>query len=121
MNCSPSGTVPALVAKYVFGDFSREFRTPKGRLFFVDLSSGPIQELVLGRDDRDLGFFVKAFGQDAAGELHLLAGTNLGPFGKEGQVLKIVPVEPPGTISRPPQPCAETAPCELPGSIFARE
>jgi hypothetical protein len=40
--------------------------------------------------DRNLGLYVKAFGQDAAGELYLLAGTNLGPFGAGGTVLKIV-------------------------------
>ncbi len=36
--------------------------------------------------------YVKAFGQDADGELYLLAGTSLGPFGTGGTVLKIVDV-----------------------------
>ncbi|MHC4174365.1 MAG: hypothetical protein ACYST5_15705 [Planctomycetota bacterium] len=48
------------------------------------------REFTIGIDDRDLGLYVKAFGQDAAGELYLLAGTNLGPFGTGGMVLKIV-------------------------------
>ena len=34
-------------------------------------------------------------GEDSAGELYLLAGTNLGPFGEDGMALKIVP-EPTG-------------------------
>jgi hypothetical protein len=55
----------------------------------VDLNPGPIEELILGLDDRDLGLFVKGFGQGPDGELYLLAGTNLGPFGANGQVLKI--------------------------------
>jgi glucose/arabinose dehydrogenase len=81
--------IPELQGKYVFGDFSRGFFTPEGRLFYADLGTGEIKELILGLDDRDLGLYVKAFGQDADGELYLLAGTNLGPFGARGQVLKI--------------------------------
>jgi hypothetical protein len=41
-------------------------------------------------NDRDLGLYVKAFGRDAAGELYLLAGTNLGPFGADGIVMRIL-------------------------------
>jgi len=41
-------------------------------------------------DDRDLGLFIKAFGQDSSGEIYLLASSNLGPFGTGGVVLKIV-------------------------------
>jgi glucose/arabinose dehydrogenase len=82
--------IPELTGKYVFGDFSSSFFAPDGRLFYADLGTGLINELKTGMDDRDLGLYVKAFGQDAAGELYLLAGTNLGPFGSDGVVLKIV-------------------------------
>jgi glucose/arabinose dehydrogenase len=82
--------IPELWGKYVFGDFSSSFFLTDGRLFYADLSTGLIRELIIGVDDRDLGLYVKAFGQDAAGELYLLAGTNLGPFGTGGVVLKIV-------------------------------
>lgn len=85
--------IPELEGKYVFGDFSRGFFTPEGRLFYADLGTGEIKELILGLDDRDLGLYVKAFGQDADGELYLLAGTNLGPFGARGQVLKITNID----------------------------
>lgn len=85
--------IPGLVGQYVFGDFSTGFRTPRGRLFYADLTTGVIKEFVLGLDDRELGLFVKGFGQDTDGELYVLAGTNLGPFRSEGQVLKIVSAE----------------------------
>ncbi|MHC4679162.1 MAG: PQQ-dependent sugar dehydrogenase [Planctomycetota bacterium] len=82
--------IPELWGKYVFGDFSSGFFLADGRLLYADLGTGLIQEFTLGVDDRNLGLYVKAFGQDAAGELYLLAGTNLGPFGAGGTVLKIV-------------------------------
>lgn len=84
--------IPELTGKYVFGDFSSSFFAADGRLLYADLGTGLIKELKLGTDDRDLGLYVKAFGQDADGELYLLAGTNLGPFGDGGAVLKIVDV-----------------------------
>jgi len=82
--------IPELTGKYVFGDFSASFFLAEGRLLYADLGTGLIQEFIIGVDDRNLGLYVKAFGQDAAGELYLLAGTNLGPFGTGGMVLKIV-------------------------------
>lgn len=90
--------IPELEGKYVFGDFSRGFLNPDGRLFYADLSTGAIEEFTLGLDDRELGLFVKGFGQDDDGELYLLAGTNLGPFGSAGEMFKIVPVPEPSTI-----------------------
>lgn len=83
--------IPELIGKYVFGDFSTSFSGPLGRLFYADLDTGEIKEFTLAGGDPPLGLFVKGFGQDAEGELYLLAGTNLGPFGQDGMVLKIVP------------------------------
>ncbi len=82
--------MPELTGKYLFGDFSASFFAPEGRIFYADLGTGEIAELKMGVNDRELGLYVKAFGQDADGELYLLAGTNLGPFGTDGMVLKIV-------------------------------
>ena len=87
--------IRGLSGQYVFGDFSGNFSTPSGRLFYADLESGAIQEFILGREDRELGLYVKSFGQDANGDIYLLGGTNLGPFGSEGQVYKIVSVDQP--------------------------
>jgi glucose/arabinose dehydrogenase len=82
--------IPELTGKYVFGDFAPSFFEPAGRLLYADLSTGLIQEFRIGADEREFGLYVKAFGQDADGELYVLAGTNLGPFGTSGVILKIV-------------------------------
>lgn len=89
--------IPDLVGKYVFGDFSQSFSDPEGRLFYADLQTGLIQEFMLGAQDLPLGMFVKGFGEDASGELYLLAGTSLGPFGNDGAVFRIVPA--PGAVT----------------------
>jgi len=86
-------TVPELWAKYVFGDFSRGFFSPDGRLFVADLFTGEIQELLIGAEQAPLGLFVKGIGQDKQGEIYVLASTALGPYGNTGVVLKIVPLQ----------------------------
>ena len=86
--------VPPLRGQYVFGDFSRQFRSPDGRLFVADLWLGQIQELLVGDDRRPLGLFLKGMGQDLEGELYVLASSASGPYGETGVVLKIVPQRP---------------------------
>lgn len=83
-------SIPELAGKYVFGDFSRSFSPADGRLFYADLATGRIEEFVIGRQDRPLSLYVKGFSRDAAGELYVLASSNLGPYGTGGVVLKIV-------------------------------
>ena len=82
--------VPQLRAMYVFGDFSRAFSAPQGRLFVADLWSGQIAELLIGNEQQPLGLFVKGMGQDRDGEVYVLASTALGPYGNTGVVFKIV-------------------------------
>lgn len=82
--------VPELRAHYIFGDFSRGFRTPDGRLFAADLLTGHIEELLIGEDSRNLNLYVKGISQDHDGELYVLASSALGPYGNTGVVLKIV-------------------------------
>jgi len=84
--------VPELWAQYVFGDFSSGFLAPGGRLFVADLFTGQIQELLIGAAQAPLGMFVKGIGRDRQGEIYVLAGTALGPYGDKGVVLKIVPL-----------------------------
>ena len=84
--------LPELQGKYIFGDFSGSFSTPSGRLFYLDLTSGEIRALILGKDDHPLGLFVKGMGQDQNGEIYVLASSTLGPTGTTGVVLELVPV-----------------------------
>lgn len=85
--------VPELQGLYVFGDFSRAFSAPQGRLFVSNLWTGEIQELLVGVDRQPLGLFLKGIGQDRDGEIYVLASAALGPYGNTGVVLKVV--EPP--------------------------
>jgi glucose/arabinose dehydrogenase len=84
--------LPELQGKYVFGDFSTSFSTPAGRLFYLDLATGEIRALILGKDDHPLGLFVKGMGQDQNGEIYVLGSSTLGPTGTTGVVLQLVPV-----------------------------
>ena len=84
--------IPELRALYVFGDFSRGFRDPDGRLFTADLFTGEIQELLIGNDSQNLNLYVKGLGLDNDGEIYVLASSALGPYGNTGLVLKIVPL-----------------------------
>ncbi len=88
--------IPELRARYVFGEFSRSFSGPGGRLFVADLLSGKIEELSITNDDDPLGYYVKGLGTDQQGEIYVLVSTALGPFGSTGRVLKIVLFEPGG-------------------------
>ena len=82
----------ALKGKYIFGDFSRGFDNPAGRLLYLDFADAVIRELTIGRETRELGIFVKGMGQDQSGEVYVLGSTALGPSGDTGVVYKLVPV-----------------------------
>ena len=90
--------IPQLDGKYVFGDLSRSFAAPGGRLFYADLSTGLIQELKIGETDRALGLYLKGFGEDANGELYVLGSTTLGPTGTTGVVMELTAVPEPATV-----------------------
>ncbi|MCF7975133.1 MAG: PQQ-dependent sugar dehydrogenase [Phycisphaerae bacterium] len=98
-------SVPELRAQYVFGDFSTGFSAPGGRLFYADLLSGEIRELRFGQDKQPMQLFLKGLGQDSDGEIYVLAGSTLGPFGTQGTVMKLVgagdsPLVEPGASGR---------------------
>jgi len=81
----------ALPGKYVFGDLAAP-GSVSGRLFYLDdLNSGTIKEFRIGNQERSLGLLLKGFGQDASGEIYVLADTNIGPAGTTGRVQKIIP------------------------------
>ncbi|MHA3770560.1 PQQ-dependent sugar dehydrogenase [Verrucomicrobiota bacterium sgz303538] len=83
--------IPELAGKYVFGDYSKNFSQPAGRLFYADLGTGEIREFVLAPDDKPLGMFVKGFGVDRDGEVYVLASKSSGMIGTTGVALKLVP------------------------------
>lgn len=92
---------PALLGKYVFGDFSQAFFVPSGRLFYADttgLDAFNIKEFVISPDELPLGKFLFGIGEDDDGELYVLASDNLGPTGNTGIVYRIVGARNAGAI-----------------------
>jgi hypothetical protein len=85
-------SIPALRGKYVFGDFSRGFFTPGGRLFWLDADGdlGEIFEFRLAPDDAPLERFLFGFGEDERGDLYVTTSQSLGPTGNTGEVWRIV-------------------------------
>ena len=85
--------MPQLQGKYIFGDLSGAgFGTAAGRLFYADLDEGWIRELVVDGGD-GLGLYLFGFGEDADGEIYVLASTDIGPnvSAAGGQVFQVVP------------------------------
>ena len=77
--------LPELTGDYIFGDLS-------GRLFVGDLTTGEIEELIIGLDDRDFAGSLIGFGEDEQNELYVLSGDT---------VFRIVPaaVPEPGSLA----------------------
>lgn len=76
-----------LRGSYVFGDFTRSFFPPDGRLFHLD-AEGEILELL--PDGAPLGRYVMGFGQDIKGEVYVLTSANVAPVGTTGTVHRLI-------------------------------
>ena len=85
--------IPAYVGKYIFGTFGQHGTAPDGELFIStpsSQSSWDFQEINLTSHPNDIGYYLKGFGQDNAGEIYLTVSSNQGPSGATGKVLKLV-------------------------------
>ena len=79
--------------KYIFGTFSQSPTTADGELFVANPAgtlAWQFQELHLQSSPNDVGYYLKGFGQDLAGEIYLTVSSLLGPSGNTGKVLKLV-------------------------------
>ncbi|XUW99588.1 MAG: PQQ-dependent sugar dehydrogenase [Dehalogenimonas sp.] len=90
-------SILGLDGAYIFGDYSDNGDNPTGKVFAARRpaegeSAWPLEELMIknGRDGK-LGTLLRSFGQDANGDVYVLAADNAGPSGKTGKVFKIVP------------------------------
>ncbi len=72
---------PDLDGRYIFGDWT-------GRIFFLD-EGNRIRELVIGREDRELGMRITGFGRDASGNVYVLGSDTVGPTGDSGRVYRL--------------------------------
>ncbi len=85
--------IPGLIGKYIFGSFGQTGMAPDGELFLATpqgQSNWLYDEINLVSHPNDLGYYLKGFGQDNAGEIYLTLTTNLGPSGSTGKVFKLV-------------------------------
>ena len=64
----------------------------------ADNDRSQIFELKLGSEARPLGLFLLGFGEDEDGELYVLTSASSGPLGQDGQVFRVVPSAPEGTL-----------------------
>lgn len=94
--------IPGLVGRYIFGDYTRfteDGVNNDGRLFFLNKKNIVSDRMVKGSKifefqlvgQETLGMAMMGLGQDASGELYVLANEVGIPFGTTGVVLKIVP------------------------------
>ena len=83
--------IPPLRGRYVFGDFLHP-ASGSGRLFYLQQNQ-EIQEFQLAWQDT-LGLRLLGFGQDAQGELYVLANQTGTPFEDTGVVLRIASGQP---------------------------
>ncbi len=78
--------------KYFFGDWSKSFAARDGRLYVGSQKDGKWQmEDVKVTNMSKFNSFVLGFGQDADGELYVMATDTRGPVGGLDKVYKIVP------------------------------
>lgn len=95
--------LPHLQGRYVFGDWSRQWAQPDGRLFVATRPADPAATSwtlaplpVASHPDQKIAAYVVGFGEDAAGELYVLTTQNAGLIGRTGIVWKLMPT-PPGS------------------------
>ena len=91
--------LPSLAGKYVFADWSRSMAIPDGTMLVATIPAGSasgarwtveplaLKEFPTGR----IKAFIWALGEDAEGELYVLANGINSAFGTRGKVFKLVP------------------------------
>jgi hypothetical protein len=92
--------VADLVGRYVFADFSLLFKFPLGphdygRLFWVNPGGAGLRPIsaIQVLPGGAISLAVLGMGQDAAGELYVTGNISGVPFGSDGRVVKLVPVD----------------------------
>jgi len=85
------GPIEELQGKYVFGDWSKSFQEPQGRLFAASPPDGDgMWEMEalnpIGEDGTELSSFLTAFGTGRGGELYVCTSQNNTPHGENGAV-----------------------------------
>jgi glucose/arabinose dehydrogenase len=83
---------PSLMGTYVFGDWSADFGTPSGRLYYLE-ETGPdtyaIREFQIGEANVPYDRFLLAFGEDEVGEIYVCGSSSTAPTGDTGVVHRL--------------------------------
>lgn len=86
--------IPALRGRYVFGDYSRRPNNGNGRVFYLDRNFNPDPKdatpRVVNLVNGTINVFIHGFGEDAVGELYVLASKKGIPFEETGLIMRIV-------------------------------
>jgi len=85
--------LPAFYGKYIFGFLSATFDAPQGKIVVAEPSGNglwPFKVLHPKSFPKNLGIWVKGFGQDAKGEIYVTGSPQLGPQGNVGKIYKLV-------------------------------
>jgi glucose/arabinose dehydrogenase len=87
--------IPGLQGQYIFGALSTDEQKAAGQLLVSTPGGGSglwdFEKVNLKSFPKDLGQYVKGFGQDQSGEIYVLASAEIGPQGSTGKVYKLIP------------------------------
>jgi len=89
-------SIPALSGKYIFGFLSATFDAPQGKIVLAKPSGMGLWSFEVLHPKsfpKNLGIWLKGFGQDNKGELYVTGAPQLGPQGRTGKVYKLVPAQ----------------------------
>ena len=84
--------LPALVGKFIFGDFDASAGGFDGRLYYFDTTGLDLFQ----RREFDLtpasvlgGLFIKGMGEDESGDVYVCVSASVGPFGGSGGIFRV--------------------------------
>ena len=86
--------IPPLDGNYIFGTWTQHHGKPAGAIFVSDRQESDsgmwnFEELKLNQE-KGLGHFLLAFGQNNEGEVFVLTSDEPGPVGNTGKVYQLV-------------------------------
>lgn len=86
-------SIPQCMGRYIFGSYSADGKAPNGKIYVTTPSgagSWNYEELSIPDYPKNLGMFLKGFGQDQSGEIYVATSSEAGARGTTGRVYKLV-------------------------------
>ena len=89
--------IPALVGKYVFGDWSRSWALPQGVILAAtrpEAGTGGLWRIeplrLASHPAGHIGEYILVFGEDLNGELYVLTNGSNTPTGRTGKIFRLI-------------------------------